>query len=233
MSNPTTLPWRPNPPRDLRRFPASASRACPSARYRDCPSPDNSAASWHLLAEIPVEESIVRYHALNRSRVGRAVTISLTSSHRSCYAVTESRSVKDAFGRGYSRMWSECGTRGRNDTIRSRAASGNYARPALRPVCEITLAGLGQEGAGNARLRSARFFEPGCSKLWDRASDQVPGSAYLELSCGVRSLQQEPRWNADRRACPLPNPPPQAGEGKETRARAAPPPVSSPACGGG
>ena len=31
-------------------------------------------------------------------------------------------------------------------------------------------------------------------------SDQVPGSAYLELSCGVRSLQQAPWWNADRRA---------------------------------
>jgi hypothetical protein len=34
-------------------------------------------------------------------------------------------------------------------------------------------------------------------------SDRVPGSAYLELSCGVGSLQQAPWWNADRRRVPL------------------------------
>ena len=178
------------------------------------------------------------------------------------YSLKESRSVKDAFGRGYSRMRSECGTRGRNDTLRSRAALGNYARPALRPVCEITLAGLGQEGAGNTRLaahdltgkpvttfpdhalkRARGFSNPVVRSFRIAASDQVPGSAYLELSCGVRSLQQEPWWNADRRACPLAGSPsrkrdgvpysPQAGEGKETRACAVPPPASSPARGGG
>ena len=40
----------------------------------------------------------------------------------------------------------------------------------------------------------------GLSNHRGRAPDQVPGSAYLELSCGVRSLQQAPWWNAGRRA---------------------------------
>ena len=118
-------------------------------------------------------------------------------------------------------MRSECGTRGRNDTLRSRAASGNYARPALRPVCEITLAGLGQEGAGNARLVAhdltgkpvttfpdhalkkrtvfrTRLFEA-LGSLRPTKSQEV---RIWSWSCGGRSLQQEPRWNADRRACP-------------------------------
>jgi hypothetical protein len=54
---------------------------------------------------------------------------------------------------------------------------------------------------GRHHDRSARS-----SLDWDRGRagntrrSRVPGSAYLELSCGVRSPQQEPWWNADRRA---------------------------------
>ncbi len=51
------------------------------------------------------------------------------------YIRCESRSVKDAFGRGYSRKRSECGARGREDTARSRAWAS--CLPALRPAREV------------------------------------------------------------------------------------------------
>ena len=54
--------------------------------------------------------------------------------------------------------------------------------------------------ASDARSWIMRCKAHGLSNHRGRAPDQVPGSAYLELSCGVRSLQQEPWWNADRRA---------------------------------
>ena len=62
----------------------------------------------------------------------------------------ESRSVKDAFGRGYSRMRSECGARAREDTARSRAASG-IMLAGITTGPPGASAGLGQAGAGNAR----------------------------------------------------------------------------------
>jgi hypothetical protein len=79
----------------------------------------------------------------------------------------------------------------------------------------LELAGLGQEGAGNAREKGARSFEPSGS----RAPTEFQEARKLELSGGVRSLPQAPWWNADRRARPhgrVPRPfffpPPQAGE---------------------
>ena len=99
--------------------------------------------------------------------------------------------------------------------LRSRAASARYVRPASRPVCELELAGLGQEGAGNAREKGARSFEPSGS----RAPTVSREARKLKLSGGVRSLPRAPWWNADRRARPqgrVPRPffcpPPQAGE---------------------
>ena len=63
----------------------------------------------------------------------------------------ESRSVKDAFGRGYSRMRSECGARARKDTVRSRAASG-IMLSGTTAGAGGAFPGLGQVGAGNTRL---------------------------------------------------------------------------------
>ena len=81
----------------------------------------------------------------------------------------------------------ECGSRGRGCHPCSRAAPGQNARPARRPACGlITPAALGRPGVGNTR------------------PSVVPSQEVreLELSGGVRSLPQVPRWNAGRRARP-------------------------------
>ena len=56
-------------------------------------------------------------------------------------------------------MWSECGARARNDTLRSRAASGNMLA-GITTGLRDAFPGLGQEGAGNARCKNARFCTP-------------------------------------------------------------------------
>jgi hypothetical protein len=71
----------------------------------------------------------------------------------------------------------EVGSRGRGCQPRSRAAPGQNARPALRPVCgDKTPAALGRQGTDNTR-----------------PSVVPPQEAReLELSGGVRSLPQVP-----------------------------------------
>jgi hypothetical protein len=76
----------------------------------------------------------------------------------------ESRSVKDAFGRGYSRKRSECGARGRKDTVRSRAASG-IMLSGTTAGAGGAFPGLGQAGAGNARLAARSLSPPGWGEL--------------------------------------------------------------------
>jgi hypothetical protein len=94
--------------------------------------------------------------------------------------------VGDAFGRGYSRRRSECGARGREDTARPRAASG-IIRPALRPVREV-LPGLGQAGAGNARLAAPSLSPPGWGER-DKAKRprRVPGNMAWSRAEGARA----------------------------------------------
>jgi hypothetical protein len=94
----------------------------------------------------------------------------------------ESRSVKDAFGRGYSRMRSECGARGRKDTVRSRAASG-IMLTGITTGPGGAFPGLGQAGAGNARLAAQSLSPPGWGEL-DKTmrSCRVPRKPGLELS---------------------------------------------------
>jgi hypothetical protein len=90
--------------------------------------------------------------------------------------------------RGYSRKRSECGARGRNDTLRSRAASENTP-------------GRHYDRSARSSLDwDRRLFAHDLSNHRDHALRHVPGSACPELSGGVRSPKQEPRWNADRRA---------------------------------
>ncbi len=84
---------------------------------------------------------------------------------------------------GHSGWRSESGSRGQGLVTSALGRLRDNARPALRPACE-SIAGLGQAGAGHARLF---------------ATSQ---EARLELSGGVGSLPQEPRWNAGRRAAP-------------------------------
>jgi len=76
--------------------------------------------------------------------------------------------------------------------VQARWTGTNKAR--VTPAGEARLA---HRFASHA-LRSARSFEPS-----GRAPDLVPGSAWLKLSGGVRSLPQAPWWNAGRRARPL------------------------------
>jgi hypothetical protein len=77
----------------------------------------------------------------------------------------ESRSVKDAFGRGYSRKRSECGARARKDTVRSRAASGIMLFGTTADAGGA-FPGLGQVGAGNARLANAMATASHGSLAW-------------------------------------------------------------------
>src|SRR5208282_1566432 len=109
----------------------------------------------------------------------------------------ESRSVKDAFGRGYSRKRSECGARGREDTARSRAAWASSCRHYDRRVRCFT--GLGQDGAGNTRGAACAPRPEGRSK--DRTLRPRPRKHGLTLSLGDESPFGESReWNAGRRA---------------------------------
>ena len=74
-------------------------------------------------------------------------------------------------------MRSECGARARNDTLHVRAASGIM-------LADITTGpggafpGLGQAGAGNARVRARGLRLPVGASLADRTScpHHVPGS---------------------------------------------------------
>jgi hypothetical protein len=81
---------------------------------------------------------------------------------------------------GHSGWRSESGARGQGLVTSALGRLRDNARPALRPACD-EIAGLGQAGAGHARL-SATSQE-----------------ARLEPNGGVGSLPQEPRWNAGRR----------------------------------
>ena len=92
--------------------------------------------------------------------------------------VSESSRSRRTSPRGCLRRWGECGSRGRDDTSRSRAASGR------RPAGIMTGLRLGRwTGTGGGRQHL----------LFSR----VPGSA-LELSGGVGSPPQVPRRNAGR-----------------------------------
>jgi|GEM_PF-7070471 len=84
---------------------------------------------------------------------------------------------------GHSGWRSESGARGQGLVTSAPGRLRENARPALRPACDW-IAGLGQAGAANDRS-SAKSQE-----------------ARLELSGGVGSLPQEPRWNAGRRSAP-------------------------------
>jgi len=84
---------------------------------------------------------------------------------------------------GHSGWRSESGARGQGLVTSALGRLRENARPALRPACDH-IAGLGQAGADNARFL---------------ATSQ---EARLELSGGVGSLPQEPRWNAGRRSAP-------------------------------
>jgi hypothetical protein len=77
----------------------------------------------------------------------------------------ESRSSRDAFGRGYSRKRSECGARARKDTVRSRAASGIMLFGTTADAGGA-FPGLGQVGAGNARLANAMATASHGSLAW-------------------------------------------------------------------
>ena len=94
----------------------------------------------------------------------------------------ESRSSRDAFGRGYSRKRSECGARARKDTVRSRAASGIMLFGTTADAGGA-FPGLGQAGAGNARLAAQSLSPPGWGEL-DKTmrSCRVPRKPGLELS---------------------------------------------------
>ena len=106
-------------------------------------------------------------------------------------------SVKDAFGRGYSRKRSECGARGREDTARSRAAWASSCRHYDRRVRCFT--GLGQGGAGNARGAACAPRPEGRSK--DHTLRPRPRKHGLTPSFGDESPFGESReWNAGRRA---------------------------------
>jgi hypothetical protein len=77
-------------------------------------------------------------------------------------------------------MRSECGARARNDTLRSRAASG-IMLTGIMTGPGGAFPGLGQAGAGNARLGTQGLRFPVEAGLQDRTSCRVPGS--LAWSC--------------------------------------------------
>ena len=156
------------------------------------------------------------------SSVGRAPRhVVIDTCHCLCYKLpSESRSVKDAFGRGYSRKRSECGARVRTDTIRSRAVPGiMLAGTTTGPGGAFP--GLGQAGAGNARGTARGLRPPVGAPVQGRTSCHVPGN--LAWSCAERARAATVSAAVERRqaSAPPPYPPPHAGEGKETRARAA------------
>ena len=118
-------------------------------------------------------------------------------------------------------MRSECGARARTDTLRTRAASGIMLTGTTTGPGGA-FPGLGQAGAGNARVRTRGLCSPVGASVPDRTSCHVPGS--LAWSCAQRAESPDGKSRGGtpigERAPSLPSP--QAGEGKETRARAAP-----------
>jgi hypothetical protein len=82
-------------------------------------------------------------------------------------------------------MRSECGARGRNDTVRSRAALG-IMLAGITTGPGGAFPGLGQAGAGNARLAARSLSPPGWGEL-DKTmrSRRIPGS--LAWSCAQRA----------------------------------------------
>jgi hypothetical protein len=115
------------------------------------------------------------------------VTFSLTWVLVSATLLNESRSVKDAFGRGYSRRWSECGARAWSDTLRSRAASGIMLTGTTTGPGGA-FPGLGQAGAGNARVRAQDLCSPVGATVPDRTSCHVPGSLAWSCAQGPKAL---------------------------------------------
>ncbi len=134
------------------------------------------------------------------------VTISVTLSPNLAH-------VRDVF-RMRSELRSECGARGRSRKL-PPGGFGHHAAGNQWPAVGAT--GLGQAGVGNARLaelpavnarardpfeipafviRMPRPRKPGIA-VRRTASLRLPMS-WTEM---FRHLQEEPRWNADRRAC--------------------------------
>ena len=102
-------------------------------------------------------------------------------------------------------MRSECGARGRNDTLHSRAASENTP-------------GRHYDRSATSSLDwDRRCFAHDLSNHRDHALRRVPGSACPELNGGVGSPPEEPRWNADRRARPAGRAPRVSADGRITR----------------
>ena len=103
----------------------------------------------------------------------------LTRRHVLCYTQRISLD-RGRLSRRYSERWSECGARARNDTLRSRAASGiTLTGTTTGPGGAFP--GLGQAGAGNARARARGPSLPGWS---DRTGSNVlprPRKPGLEL----------------------------------------------------
>ena len=93
-------------------------------------------------------------------------------------------------------MRSECGARGRKDTVRSRAASGiMLAGTTTGPGGAFP--GLGQAGAGNARVAAQGLRPPVGASFTGRASCRVPGS--LAWSCAEGAKAPPVRAAVERR----------------------------------
>jgi hypothetical protein len=94
-------------------------------------------------------------------------------------------------------MRSESGARGRNDTLRSRAALG-IMLTGITTGPGGAFPGLGQAGAGNARLAARSLSPPGWGEL-DKTmrSRHVPGS--LTWSCAQRAKAPTARAVVERR----------------------------------
>ena len=72
-------------------------------------------------------------------------------------------------------MRSECGARARSHTLRTRAASG-IMRTGITTGLGGAFPGLGQAGAGNARVKAQRPYLSLEMRLQDQVSRHVPGS---------------------------------------------------------
>ena len=114
----------------------------------------------------------------------------------------KSRSVEGRLRPRVLLKGSECGARARNDTLRSRAASGIMLTGTTTGPGGA-FPGLGQAGAGNARVRSARSPPPGWGGLTGSSAPAASQEAWPGVAPkGPTPRRQEPRWNADRRARP-------------------------------
>ena len=150
------------------------------------------------------------------SHLGVSSTIfPLDSCHRIEY-MTLSRSVKDAFGRGYSRMRSECGARARTDTLRTRAASGIMLTSTTTGPGGA-FPGLGQAGAGNARVRARGPSLPGWGERTGSNVLPRPRKPGLELRPRAESPDGKSRGGTPigERAPSLPSP--ASGGGKRDK----------------